>query len=337
MKTGVLLTQLGTPESPRTSDVRRYLREFLGDPRVIDLPWPARFLLVNGLIAPFRAPQSARAYASIWTEQGSPLLVHSLALRDGLRECLGDLPIELGMRYGRPSLGEAMEALEGRGCSRWICLALFPQGASSSTGSALEEIQRLAGRRPHPPVLDVIPPFHGDGRFLGAEAAVIRGVCAEFEPDHLLLSFHGLPESHCTKGAAGQHCLKRADCCDRLEPVNRDCYRAQCFATARALRGRLDMDEETCSLSFQSRLGRRPWIGPHTDRVVLGLARAGVRRLAVACPSFVADCLETLEEIGMRAAEAFRAAGGEELRLVPALNADPQWTRAVGEMIAERL
>ena len=337
MKTGVLLTNLGTPDDPSTPAVRRYLREFLSDPRVVDLPAFARFLLVHGIILPFRGPKSARAYASIWGERGSPLLVHSIDLRDALRRELPETPIELGMRYGTPTLASSMAALDAQGCSRILCVPLYPQYASSSTGSTLQALYEIAGKRSNTPMLEVLPPFHSDQRFLAAQAALIRATRESFEPDHVLLSFHGLPERHCAEGPQSAHCLKSEDCCDALLDINRDCYRAQCFATARGLRERLGLSSAECTLAFQSRLGRRPWIQPHTDVSIPELARRGVRRLAVSCPSFTADCLETVEEIGIRAAADFRAAGGEELRLIPALNASPAWTRGLAEMVGDRL
>ncbi len=337
MKTGILLINLGTPDSPNTADVRRYLREFLSDPRVIVLPAVPRFLLVNGLIAPFRGPKSAEAYTKIWSEQGSPLLMHSIDLRDAIRMQVPEHPVELGMRYGSPALADALSSLERQGCSRVLCVPLYPQYASSSTGSSLELVYGLAAKRTDTPSLDVLPPFFGDPRYLDAQASIIERVRTEFEADHVLLSYHGLPEHHCAEGERVDHCLKSDDCCDTLQVINRDCYRAQCFATTRGLLERLRFDRSMCTTTFQSRLGRRPWIQPHTDKVLVDLAKSGVRRLAVACPAFVADCLETLEEIGIRAAEDFIAAGGEDLVLIPALNSDELWATALGEMIRERL
>src|SRR5262245_50154754 len=336
-KTGVLLINLGTPAAPRTPEVRRYLREFLSDPRVIDIAAPLRFLLVNAVIAPFRAPRSARAYAKIWSARGSPLLVNGLDLRDRLRETLG-VPVELAMRYGEPSLAAGLEALASAGCERLLLAPLYPQYASSSTGSSLEEAFARAALHWSMPNIDALLAFYGDARFLDAVAAIGRPVLAEFRPEHVLFSYHGLPERHCRKtDASGQHCLVRPDCCAAIEEANRNCYRAQCFATTRGLLERLGLDERTSTTSFQSRLGRTPWIRPFTDEVIPELARRGVKRLAVFCPSFVADCLETLEEIGLRARADFRAAGGAELVLVPSLNAHPAWVEGLGAMLSEHL
>lgn len=334
--TGVLLVNLGTPDAPRAPEVRRYLREFLSDPLVIDIAPAARFLLVHGVIAPFRAPRSAEAYAKVWTERGSPLLVHGLDLRDALRERALGAPVELGMRYGRPSIAEGLDALAAAGCTRVLAAPLYPQYALSSTESSLVKLREEAGRRGL--ALDALPPFYDDERFLDAFAAVARPVLDELRPDHVLFSYHGLPERHCTKtDPTGAHCLKRDDCCAAIVDANRDCYRAQCFATTRGLRARLGLDETTSTVTFQSRLGRTPWIRPYTDEELVKLPARGVRRLAVVCPAFVADCLETLEEIGIRAREDFARAGGDRLELVPSLNASPAWVRGLAEMLAERL
>jgi ferrochelatase len=338
MTTGILLTNLGTPDAPRAAEVRRYLREFLGDPRVIDIWGPARWLLVNGVIAPFRAPKSAGAYAKIWTERGSPLLVHTVDLRIGLRERLGGVPIELAMRYGNPTIATGLAALRAAGCERVLVAPLYPHYASSSTGSTLEVVYREAARRWNTPYIEALPAFYEDPRFLDACAAVGAPILRELEPEHVLFSYHGLPERHCTKSdESGSHCFASDSCCERIVHANRNCYRAQCFATTRGLRERLGLDATNSTITFQSRLGRTPWIRPFTDEELPKLATRGIRRLAVFCPSFVADCLETLEEIGIRARDDFRAAGGEELRLVPSLNAHPAWVAGLAGMLGERL
>jgi ferrochelatase len=335
-KTGVLLINLGTPDAPRAPEVRRYLREFLSDPLVIDIAPIARWLLVNGIIAPFRAPKSAEAYRKVWTERGSPLLFHSLDLRDAVRERFEGVPVELAMRYGRPSIAVGMDALAEAGCERVFVAPLYPQYAESSTRSSIEKAKEEAALRGL--TIDSLPPFYEDPRFLDACAATGRVVLEKLQPDHVLFSYHGLPERHCMKtDATGAHCLKRDDCCAAIVDANRDCYRAQCFATTRGLRERLGLDEANSSIAFQSRLGRTPWIRPYTDEEIVRFAERGVKRLAVFCPAFVADCLETLEEIGIRAREAFIAAGGERLELVPSLNATAAWNDGLSEMLAERL
>jgi len=333
--TGVLLTNLGTPGAPTTRAVRRYLREFLGDPRVIDLPAPLRWTLVNGIIAPFRASRSAALYRKIWTREGSPLLVHGLALRDAVQKRLGpSYCVALGMRYGVPSIPAALESLEAQGCTEIAVLPLYPQHASSTVGSTLEQVFRCAGARWNVPSIRAVAPFYDDPGFVAALAGSVRPVIERFQPDHVLLSYHGLPERHIRRGdPEGRHCLETDACCHEIGRNNLQCYRAQCFATSRALAGALGLEPSRCSTSFQSRLGRTPWIRPYTDEVVQELARRGVRRLAVACPSFVADCLETLEEIGMRLREQWQALGGEAFERVPCLNADPAWVDVVAQLV----
>jgi ferrochelatase len=330
MPTGLLLINLGTPDAPTTAAVRRYLREFLSDPRVIDINAAARALLLNAIILPFRSPKSAAAYRTIWDpERGSPLLYHSKDLAAGVAAALGDgWRVELAMRYGAPSIPAAIEALRAAAVDRIVVLPLYPQYASSSTGTTVERVLGLVARAPTVVPVDVVPAFHADPGFLDAFAAVARPHVAGV--DHVLFSFHGLPERHMRAGdPSGAHCLAKDDCCAELGEVNRDCYRAQSYATARALAARLALPADRWSVSFQSRLGRTPWIRPYTDLVLPELAQRGVRSVAVVCPAFVADCLETLEEIAIRARELFRAAGGETLTLVPSLNATPAWVEAV--------
>ncbi|HEX9793448.1 MAG TPA: ferrochelatase [Planctomycetota bacterium] len=335
---GILLVNLGTPAAPRPREVRAYLREFLSDPRVIDLPALPRWLLLNLVILPRRPKASAAAYAKIWTGAGSPLLVHSLAHAAAVQDRLPQARVQLAMRYGEPSIEAGLTALRAAGCERIAVLPLYPQYASSSGGSTLEAVYRHAAALWNVPSLEVLPPFFDTPGFLDAFAAVGAPVLAEFRPDFVLMSFHGLPERQIRKSdASGKHCFAGEDCCASIGPANRWCYRAQCFATARGLAERLGLGTGGWSVAFQSRLGRTPWIRPYTDHVLPELASAGKRRVAVMVPSFVADCLETLEEIGMRAREQFRAAGGEELTLVPSLNAHPAWADAVAAMFAPRL
>jgi ferrochelatase len=328
-KTGVLLLNLGTPRSPETGDVRRYLREFLSDPRVIDTAAPLRWALVNLVIAPFRAPRSAAAYRKIWSEAGSPLLANGLALRAALAAELGaEHVVELGMRYGEPSIAGALARLCDAGVARIVALPLFPQYASSSFGSALARLYELAAARTNVPPLEARGEFCDAAGFVAALAEIARPRLDSFRPDHVLFSYHGLPERHMrASDPTGRHCLVSQTCCDAPVPANAHCYRAQCHATTRALVRALGLPTGSFSLSFQSRLGRDPWIRPYTDVRLPELARAGVKRLAVLCPSFAADCLETLEEIGIRGAEQWRAAGGEALELVPCANAHPAFVR----------
>jgi ferrochelatase len=332
---GLLLCNLGTPDAPTPRAVRRYLREFLSDPRVLDMNPVGRALLLNLVILPLRPRKSAEAYSKIWTERGSPLLVHGEALAAAVRARLGsDWVVELGMRYGQPGIAAALARLRAAGVARVVVLPLYPQYATSTTASTVDQVRRLAA--PSGEALAFVDPFYDHPAFLDAFASVGRPVLEAEAPDHVLMSFHGLPERHLRKAdASGRHCLVAADCCDRIGPANRDCYRAHCLATARALAGRLGLADGGWSVSFQSRLGRTPWIRPYTDVTIAGLAAQGKRRLVVFCPAFVADCLETLEEIGIRAREQFLAAGGERLALVPSLNAHPAWVDAIIRIVRD--
>jgi len=353
-RVGVLLLNLGTPDAPTTPAVRRYLREFLMDGRVIDLPFVARWPLVHGIIAPFRGPKSAAAYRSVWTAEGSPLLVHSRALAVAVADRL-PVPVALAMRYGNPSIASALATLGE--LDELVVVPLFPQYASATTGSALARVQELLGAGPNVPALRVVPPLVQSPAFFEALAAVTRRAlhtaegsqgAEPFVPDAILCSYHGLPERHLR--ASRPACLTTEGCCDRPDAAYGFCYRAQCVATTRGLAGALGWEVRgsvperhvagaalPVYTSFQSRLGRDPWIQPYTEATLEALARSGVRRLAVACPSFVADCLETIEEIGERGAHTFRAAGGEELRVIPCLNAAPEWVDAVVDVSRRQL
>jgi ferrochelatase len=332
---GVLLVQLGTPEAPEPRAVRRYLREFLSDPRVLDVPALPRWLLLRAVILPRRPRTSAAAYRSIWRADGSPLLVHSRALAGALAAELGPgYAVELGMRYGEPSLAGALGRLRAAGAERVRVLPLYPQYAASSTGSAWARVAELCAGAWDPTEIELLPPFYDDAGFVAAWGEVAREPLAAFGPDHVLFSFHGLPERQIRRSdPTGSHCLSRSDCCDAPGAALPRCYRAQCTATSRALASALGLGDAGWSQAFQSRLGRTPWIRPYTDLVLPELAARGAKRLAVLCPSFVADCLETLEEIGIRGRAQWRAAGGDELLLVPSLNAHPAWVSALARLL----
>ena len=334
---GLLLVNLGTPAAPETGPVRRYLRQFLSDPRVISLPAPLRFLLLWLVILPFRPKKSAEAYRKVWTPEGSPLLVHSRALQAAVQQELGPLvQVELAMRYQEPSLQGALQRLRNAALDRVVVFPLYPQYAASSWGSTAEEVMRLAAREWDVPTLSFIPPFFGEPRFIAACAEVARARLAAFAPDKVVMSFHGLPEEHVRRSDAsgGRHCLARADCCAHVGPENRNCYRAQCHATARLLAAALELEPSRWELAFQSRLTQR-WIQPFFDRRIEALPGEGAKRVLVLEPSFVADCLETLEEVGIRARESFLQRGGQALELCPSLNAHPAWVRAVADMARE--
>lgn len=334
MPSGLLLLNLGTPDEPTTPAVRRYLREFLGDPRVLDINPLARALLLNLIILPRRPAKSAHAYQQIWDpKRGSPLLYHSEDLARGVAVALGpSWVVQLAMRYGKPTIADGLAALAAAKVDRLLVLPLFPQHAMSSTETAVVRVQELAKGIAGLPAPEFIAAFHADDGFLDAFAAVGAPALAAARADHVLFSFHGLPVRQVLKtDQSGTHCYASATCCDNLAG-NPNCYRAQCYATARALARRLELPDEKYTVCFQSRLGRTPWIQPFTDVVLDELAAKGVKRLAVFCPAFVADCLETLEEIGMRAKAQFTAAGGEDVVLVPSLNSSPGWVAAVAAL-----
>ena len=335
-RAGLLLVNLGTPDAPNPRAVRRYLREFLSDPRVLDLPPWRRFLLLELLILPRRARASAAAYRTIWTPAGSPLLVHGRALAAKLQARLGEpAQVELAMRYGAPSIADALDRFESARVRRLVLLPLYPQYSSAATGSTIERVLHLAGARWNTPFVQVVPPFHDHPAYLDARAETVRPFLAGPEPERVFFSFHGLPERQIRRGDASGRCLAQTECCAELTAANRACYRAQCHATARALGQRLGLAPERQIVCFQSRLGRSPWIRPYTDEVLAGEARRGARH-ALVVPSFVADCLETLEELGGRAVESWRVHGGETLRVVPALNADDRFVEALATIVAER-
>jgi protoporphyrin/coproporphyrin ferrochelatase len=337
---GLLLLNLGTPDAPETGPVRRYLAEFLDDPRVIDIASWKRWLLLNLIILRTRPKESASAYTEVWDpKRGSPLKYHSEDLRDAVQASLGEEALVLlAMRYQSPSIASALATFQAEGVDQIVVFPLFPQYASSSTGSALEKVYLEAGKLNNVPNLSVVPPFYDHPAFIRASAAVARPVLDREQPERVLLSFHGLPERHVqASDYSGSHCLAKESCCDAITQANRSCYRAQCYATARALAAELQLEEGTWEVAFQSRLGRDPWIKPYTDARIEALGQEGVKSLVVLEPAFTADCLETLEEIGIRGAKDFKTAGGQSLTLVPSLNATPEWVSAVEELTREAL
>lgn len=333
--TGVLLLQLGTPDSPDTADVRRYLREFLSDPRVLDIPPLGRALLLNAVILPFRPRRSAHAYRLIWTDQGSPLTIHAEELRDRMAVLLGpQFRVAFGMRYANPSISSAVDELVEAGCERLVALPLFPQYASASGGSAVAKLMDTASEKWNVPDLTTIGSFYDDPGFLDAVASVAAPELETFHPDHVLFSYHGLPEKQIRKSdLSDSWCLESEGCCSAIAQANRYCYRAQCFATTRELVTRLGLAESHTSTTFQSRLAGQKWIEPYTDRRLPELYETGVRRLAVLTPSFVADCLETLEEIGIRGRRQWQELGGDDFLLVPCVNASPRWVEAACDLV----
>ena len=337
--TGILLLNLGTPDQPTTKSVRMYLKQFLSDPRVLDLPAPARWLLLRLFILPFRPKKSAAAYGEIWTEQGSPLLVHTADLARAVQQRLGpEVSVRFAMRYQNPSMTSALKAFAQQGVVRLIVVPLYPHYASSSSGSCLEQLYSFCAREWNVPALSVLPPFFDHPAFIQSLAEVARESLGSLEQyDHFLFSYHGLPERHLTKTNSPHrpYCFQRSDCCETLSAANSYCYRAQSLATTKMLAQRLGIPEGKYSSSFQSRLGRTPWIKPYTDEVLQQLPGGGCQRLAVLIPSFTADCLETLEEIQLRGRASFMAAGGTHFHMVPSQNAHPSWVQALCRMIRE--
>ena len=337
-KVGILLSNLGTPDGPETGPVRRYLGQFLMDPAVVDIPWLARWLLVHGIILRTRPRKSAEAYRKIWTERGSPLLFHTLDLADRVRERLdANHVVAVGMRYGNPSIESAVDELLGAGVERIVFLPLYPQYSLAATYSSIEEFKRVLRSKSVRLPVSILEDFWNDEGFLDAFVEQGRSVLEAHAPDHVLFSFHGIPERHVQKvdATGGSHCLKSSSCCEQMVKANARCYRAQSYQTAYRLARKLGLPKEKFTVSFQSRLGRTPWIRPYTDIVLDELAAKGVRRLAVYSPSFVADCLETVEEIEMRGREQFLEKGGESLWLIPSLNSSPKWAEAVVRLVTQ--
>lgn len=323
-KQAVLLLNLGSPDSTEVDDVRRYLKEFLLDERVIDAPTPVRNLVVRGFILPFRPRQSAAAYRKVWTDEGSPLLVISRSQQTKLAAAL-DIPVFLAMRYGNPSITDEVKAIGREGITDLFIAPLYPHYAMSSYETVVVRVTgELAQQAPNIRVR-LLQPFYQDEDYIEAlYQASSEYLARDF--DHVLFSFHGIPERHLRKtDPSHAHCLSTPDCCECPHPAHATCYRHQCLRTAHAFAARAKLNPSGYTVSFQSRLGRDPWLTPYTDHVLEELPQKGIKRLAVMCPAFVADCLETLEEIAMEGKESFIAAGGTEFQHIPCLNDHPAW------------
>ena len=336
-KKGILLVNLGTPDSPSTADVRKYLAEFLMDPRVIDVNPVLRTLLVRGIIVPFRSPKSAKLYKAIWSDEtGSPLMHYSKLQHKALSERLGDeYQVELAMRYQSPSIAEALGRLKEALVESIQVLALFPQYASASTGSVYDKVMEIVKDWQTIPTISFINSFHDNEGMIETFAANGR----KYQPetyDHILFSFHGLPQRQLKKcDHTSNYCLKNSDCCATLNDVNKYCYSAQSHHTAHLIAQKLNLPKDKYSICFQSRLGNDPWVKPYTSEVIEHLAKEGKKRLLVFCPAFVADCLETVYEVTEEYGAEFKALGGEHIQLVESLNDSPTWIDALEKMVLE--
>ncbi|MFJ1268928.1 ferrochelatase [Legionella lytica] len=329
MRRGLLLVNLGTPKAPQVPAVRSYLRAFLTDKRVIDLPALLRYILVYVFVLPFRAKRSAHAYQAIWTECGSPLLWHSQNLLTQVQEELGaKYGVVLGMRYGEPSIAEQLNRLKQ--CESITILPLYPQYSSAASGSSIEEALKIISSWDIIPSITVIRDFFQHPAYIKAQTAVIKEQVKEYE--HILFSYHGIPERQITKNNCKSVCT---DACPIISEQNQGCYKAQCHQSSRLLAQELQLSEQQYSTAFQSRLGKTPWIKPYTDERLNQLAAQGIKKLVIVCPSFVADCLETLEEISISAKQQWQILGGTQLIVVPCLNAHPLWVKAIVEIISE--
>ncbi|MBS1947021.1 MAG: ferrochelatase [Bacteroidetes bacterium] len=332
-KTGIVLMNLGSPDSTEVKDVRRYLMEFLMDGRVIDYPFLFRMLLVGGIIVPFRAPKSAEAYKTIWAKDGSPLIVFTKQLQQALQKQVG-LPVEIAMRYGNPMVKAAYDSLMERieGLEAVLAVPLYPHYAMSSYETAVEHAKAVHAKGKYPFRLSFIKPYYNEENYIDALSESIRPYVQK-EYDHIIFSYHGIPERHIKKSdSTGGHCFQRNDCCNVFSPAHITCYRHQVFETTRLVTGKLDIPKEKFSISFQSRLGKG-WLQPFTDVRLQELPKENIKKLLVVCPAFVSDCLETLEEIAERGKETFLMAGGDSFEMVPCLNTNPLWVKAIAGWI----
>jgi len=329
-KTGILLVNTGSPDSPSTKDVRRYLREFLMDPHMVDLAFLPRWILVNLIIAPFRARTSAKKYQKIWQSQGSPLVLLTQTLADKMNQMFTDeYQVEIAMRYGKPNIEMGLKNLAAKNCEHVIVVPMFPQYASATTDSVIKEAKKAATKLNLP--LSFIAPFYDNELFINAYTKLFEQ--HEIDEDFILFSYHGLPERQIDKVPCHKSLCARIDACPAIHGKNKHCYRAQCFATTKAIATALNLDREKYMTTFQSRLGKTPWIKPYTDHALESFCQQGMRNITIACPSFTTDCLETLEEIAIRGKAQWQALGGHRFRMIPGLNAEDFWVSALTEII----
>ena len=333
-RTGVLLTNIGTPDEPTPEAVGRYLRQFLMDEYVLDIPFIKRWLLVNRIIVPRRKHYSAEHYKKIQMEEGSPLLVYTRKFAAGLaNELSDDYAVEIGMRYGNPSIAAGLANLRKAGVGRIVAVPLYPQYTQSSFETAIVETKKQAKKLGLSDNLEFVDPFYVDPGFIEACARIVSEHLQVHSPDHVLFSYHGVPVRHIKQIDTNGYCRVNETCCVEVGAANQNCYRAQCHATSRAIASMLGLNADEFTTCFQSQFGKDEWIGPSFEDLVVELPKRGIKTLAVACPSFVADCLETLEEIGIRGREEFQDAGGEDLTLIPCVNRHPLWVKAAANLI----
>lgn len=327
---------LGSPDSTEVKDVRRYLNEFLMDERVIDKPWLLRTLLVRGIIVPFRAPKSAEAYKTIWTDEGSPLIVISKQQEDALQKQVAE-PVTIAMRYGTPSPKEAYDLLlkQNGDLEEILVVPMYPHYAMSSYETAVEYAREHHKKGAYKFKLQFIKPFYDEPQFIDALCESIRPYL-NADYDQILFSYHGIPERHVTKcDPTGQHCLKVPNCCEVPSLAHAFCYRHQCWVTTKLVGDKLGIPESKRGFSFQSRLGGDPWLKPYTAVRLEELPKEGVKKVLVVCPAFVSDCLETIEEMGEEGKEIFLHAGGENFQLIPCLNVHPLWIRTMAKWVTD--
>ena len=332
-KKGVLLVNLGSPDSTKVKDVRRYLDEFLMDERVIDIPYWKRFLLIKGIILNVRPKKSAAAYKKIWWKEGSPLVVISERFADKVKRNL-DVPLALGMRYGSMSIEKALNELKEQDVTEVFLIPLYPHYAMSSFETVVEKTKDLINASFKNMSLEVKPVFYNDPEYIRVMSENLKEQLKGFDYDHILFSYHGIPERHIFKGdPTGSHCKLDGTCCEVSSEAHKTCYRHQCFETTKGMVKELGLKEGTYRNSFQSRLLKDPWLKPYTDHELEAMPEQGIKKLAVITPAFVADCLETLEEIAMEGKEEFLAFGGEEFRHISCLNESEAWVEVVKNWI----
>lgn len=335
-KQAIVLMNLGSPDSPNVPDVKKYLREFLMDEKVIDIPFIARTLLVKGIIVPFRSPKSAHAYQSIWTDQGSPLITNTIDLKIAL-EKKTDFPIEICMRYGNPHPAIAFDNLlkNHPDLEEVFLFPLYPHYAMSSYETAVEYAKEVYASKKYAFKLTVIPPYYNHPSYINALSASIKPYL-ENKFDKIIFSYHGVPERHILKGdITCGHCLKSSNCCDTFSDAHAYCYRHQTFETTKLTTKALGLSAQQFEQSFQSRLGRDKWLTPYTAARLQELPKEGIQNILVVCPAFVSDCLETLEEIAVEGKALFMEAGGKSYTMIPCLNDNAQWTETILTLINE--